>query len=124
MTDAEELREIAEQPAEERIYKQQLERFRELAATGIRSYPVEVLNRSFFEEQLSGAGQKVDDIRIDDMYTAQHKLIQKFRDNGFAVTEEKPSAIITLDSMSADPMEQRKREFDKLFLETTFIIGW
>lgn len=125
MNDAERLAELANLPAIERVYKKHIEEFEHLTiATGFRGCPVDIMKKNFFEMQFAGAGQKVDDIRVNEMYQMQHDLIQKFKDNGFKVTEEKPSNIITLDNAATDPREQQKKEFEKRFLETRFIVKW
>lgn len=125
MNDAERLAELANLPAIERVYKTHLQDFERMTlAAGVRGCPVDIMKKNFFEMQFAGAGQKVDDIRVNEMYQMQHDLIQKFRDNGFKVTEEKPSNIITLDNATTDPREAHKKEFEKRFLETKFIVEW
>lgn len=125
MNDAERLAELANLPAIERVYKTHLQEFERMTlAAGVRGCPVDIMKKNFFEMQFAGAGQKADDIRVNEMYQMQHDLIQKFKDNGFKVTEDKPSNIITLDKAAADPREQQKKEFEKRFLETKFIVEW
>lgn len=126
MNDAERLAQIAQQSPLDRSYNQLVKQLEDVAAiSGARKYPVNILKHKFFEEQVAAqGGTKADDIKADDMYKTQHELIDKLKANGFKVTEEKPSNIITLDKMSADPRERQQQEFDKLYLETTFWVEW
>ena len=124
MNDAERLKEIADMPELDRAYLRYIKSFEMANLQGIRKAPFDKMKRSFFEHMVAGHGEKVDDILINEMYTGQDKLLEKFKENGFKVTEEATSNIITLNSTANDEMEAREREFNTRFREARYTIEW
>lgn len=76
-----------------------------------------IMKKSFFEEQIKPGAD------VDACYDSQYKIIQKFRDEGFTVTEEKTSPII-IANVSESTEDTFKRDFEQRYLESKIKISW
>ena len=122
MVTLDELKQISDMTPLERSFYMKLEEAKKVAlTTDQRSIELNVMKRSFFTDQLAHfvAGP----VNPDELYQSQFDLVSKFKDAGFAVTEEEPSPVI-IASVNEDPRESARREFEQKYLEKKVIAAW
>ena len=123
-----ELKELSAKDPIERSFMRYADEARRIAMAGGTEMRMDIMKRNFFVDQLTQYGQLTPtdpkfDAQIDEMYEAQRTLVQKFRDEGCTVTEEKPSAIIVAD-ITESREESMQREMERRYLETKCTISW
>jgi hypothetical protein len=122
MVTIEELRQISDMSSLDRSFYLKLEEAKKIALTsGQRSIDLNVMKRSFFTDQLSRIVQGP--IDADELYRSQHDLIGKFKEAGFAITEEEPSPLI-IASANEDSRKALEREFEQRYLEKKVTASW
>lgn len=122
MVTLDELKQISDMTPLERSFYMKLEEAKKVAlTTDQRSIELNVMKRSFFTDQL--AHFVTGPVNPDELYQSQFDLVNKFKDAGFAVTEEEPSPVI-IASVNEDPRESARREFEQKYLEKKVIAAW
>ena len=122
MVSLDELRQISDMAPIDRSFYMKLEEAKKVAlTTNQRSIELNVMKRSFFTDQLAHFVNGT--INPDELYQSQFDLLNKFRDAGFAVTEEEPSPVI-IASVNEDPRESAQREFEQKYLEKKVTAAW
>ena len=122
MVTLDELKQISDMTPLERSFYMKLEEAKKVAlTTDQRSIELNVMKRSFFTDQL--AHFVTGPVNADELYQSQFALVNKFKDAGFAVTEEEPSPVI-IASVNEDPRESARREFEQKYLEKKVIAAW
>ena len=122
MVTLDELKQISDMTPLERSFYMKLEEAKKVAlTTDQRSIELNVMKRSFFTDQLAHFVTGL--VNADELYQSQFALVNKFKDAGFAVTEEEPSPVI-IASVNEDPRESAQREFEQKYLEKKVIAAW
>ncbi len=122
MVTLDELKQISDMTPLERSFYMKLEEAKKVAlTTDQRSIELNVMKRSFFTDQL--AHFVTGPVNPDELYQSQFDLVSKFKDAGFAVTEEEPSPVI-IASVNEDPRESARREFEQKYLEKKVVAAW
>lgn len=117
MSIIEELRELSDKDSIERSFMHYIEEAKQIAMAGKREMTMNIMKKSFFEEQIKPGAD------VGAFYDSQYKIIQKFMDEGFTVTEEKPSPII-IANVSESAEDEFKRDFEQRYLESKIKISW
>lgn len=122
MVTLDELKQISDMTPLERSFYMKLDEAKKVAlTTDQRSIELNVMKRSFFTDQL--AHFVTGPVNPDELYQSQFDLVSKFKDAGFAVTEEEPSPVI-IASVNEDPRESARREFEQKYLEKKVVAAW
>ena len=134
---ADELKELIALDPVERSFMRYADEARTIAMAGGTEMQVSIMKKNYFADQLTHTGAAKNsgpefDAQIDELYQAQHKLIQRFKDDGCTVTEEKPSPIVIAD-IGSSPFDSRitmgraemmQREFENQYVESKCTISW
>ena len=122
MVTLDELKQISDMTPLERSFYMKLEEAKKVAlTTDQRSIELNVMKRSFCTDQL--VHFVTGPVNPDELYQSQFDLVSKFKDAGFAVTEEEPSPVI-IASVNEDPRESARREFEQKYLEKKVVAAW